>query len=117
MLLMAKRSFLNYLLYGLTFGLVTTAMVLFITSSAEHNEKTIQLIQAADAGMPVSGPVSYSHAVKAAAPAVVNINTTKVVTVRSHPFFNDPLFRPHRIAQRQRTASAPGSSSARRAMC
>ena len=90
---MAKRSFLNYLLYGLTFGLVTTAMMLFITSSTEHSDKTVQLIQAADAGMPVSGPVSYSHAVKAAAPAVVNINTTKVVTVRSHPFFNDPLFR------------------------
>ena len=38
----------------------------------------------------LSGPVSYSSAVKAAAPAVVNINTEKVITVGSHPFFSDP---------------------------
>ena len=28
-----------------------------------------------------------------AAPAVVNINTAKLVTVRPHPFFDDPVFR------------------------
>ena len=42
---------------------------------------------------PQSGVVSYADAVKAASPAVVNINTEKVVTVRSHPFFSDPIFR------------------------
>ena len=40
-----------------------------------------------------SGPVSYAQAVDIAAPAVVNINTAKVVTVRPHPFFDDPVFR------------------------
>ncbi|NOY17175.1 MAG: Do family serine endopeptidase [Gammaproteobacteria bacterium] len=50
--------------------------------------------QTAEAKPPVgSGPVSYSSAVKAASPAVVNINTEKVVTVRSHPYFNDPVFK------------------------
>lgn len=41
-----------------------------------------------------SGPVSYADAVDLAAPAVVNINTAKVVTVRRrHSFFDDPIFR------------------------
>ena len=42
---------------------------------------------------PASGPYSYSAAVDRASPAVVNINTAKVVTVRTHPFFDDPIFR------------------------
>ncbi len=46
---------------------------------------------AATAGM--SGPVSYSAAVEKAAPAVVKISTAKVVTVKPHPFFDDPMFR------------------------
>ncbi len=41
----------------------------------------------------LTGPVSYAAAVEKAAPTVVNINTAKVVTVRTHPFFDDPLFR------------------------
>jgi serine protease DegS len=39
------------------------------------------------------GPVSYADAVEKAAPAVVNIQTTKVVTERVHPLLDDPLFR------------------------
>ena len=38
------------------------------------------------------GPVSYAMAVEKAAPAVVNINTAKVVTLRRNPFFDDPVF-------------------------
>jgi len=40
-----------------------------------------------------SGPVSYAQAVNQAAPAVVRISTAKVVTVKPHPFFDDPTFR------------------------
>ena len=36
---------------------------------------------------------SYAGAVEQAAPAVVNINTAKVVTLRRNPFFDDPVFR------------------------
>jgi Do/DeqQ family serine protease len=43
--------------------------------------------------VPREGPASYAAAVERAAPAVVNINTAKVVTVRQHPFFDDPVFR------------------------
>ncbi len=41
-----------------------------------------------------NAPRSYADAVERAAPAVVNINTAKVVTVRpNHPFFDDPALR------------------------
>ncbi len=62
-----------------------------------------------------SGPVSYAAAVERAAPAVVNINTAKVVTLRPHPFFNDPLFRQffggddQLVRPRQRVETSLGS--------
>jgi len=40
-----------------------------------------------------TAPASYAEAVRRAAPAVVNIHTTKVVTRRIHPFFDDPAIR------------------------
>jgi serine protease DegS len=42
---------------------------------------------------PPSGQVSYSSAVDIAAPAVVNIYSTKVITERANPLFKDPFFR------------------------
>ncbi|HFD92090.1 MAG TPA: Do family serine endopeptidase [Gammaproteobacteria bacterium] len=42
---------------------------------------------------PTGGAVTYATAVDAAAPAVVNIYTTKVITRRANPFFDDPFFR------------------------
>jgi Do/DeqQ family serine protease len=50
-----------------------------------------------------------------ASPAVVNINTAKVVTVRPHPFFDDPAFRQffgggdNLITPRKRVESSLGS--------
>ncbi len=41
----------------------------------------------------VQGPYSYAAAVEKAIPAVVNINTAKVVTVRPNPFMEDPVLR------------------------
>lgn len=59
-----------------------------------------------------SGPVSYAAAVEAAAPAVVNIYTTKIVTERVSPLFNHPFFREffgEEFAPRQRLESSLGS--------
>lgn len=39
------------------------------------------------------GPVSYAEAVRLAAPAVVNVYTTKIIEQQSHPLLNDPFFR------------------------
>jgi serine protease DegS len=59
-----------------------------------------------------SGPVTYATAVEAAAPAVVNVYTTKVVTERVSPFFDDPFFRyffGDRLAPRKRLENSLGS--------
>lgn len=40
-----------------------------------------------------TGPVSYADAVMQAAPAVVNVFTSKRVTRPQHPFYDDPMFR------------------------
>jgi len=59
-----------------------------------------------------SGVVSYADAVDAAAPAVVNIYTTKIITERPNPLYNDPFFRyffGDRLAPRQRLESSLGS--------
>ncbi|HSD97677.1 MAG TPA: Do family serine endopeptidase, partial [Sulfuricaulis sp.] len=56
---------------------------------------TVEIRQTAPEAVkrPVNGPSSYAAAVDKASSAVVNINTAKVVTVRPHPFFDDPVFR------------------------
>jgi len=60
-----------------------------------------------------SGPVSYSAAVDKAAPAVVNIYTTKIIQEQKHPLFNDPFFRQffgkRDEPKRQRMQSSLGS--------
>ncbi len=58
------------------------------------------------------GPVSYADAVDAAAPAVVNVYTTKIVTERANPLYNDPIFRyffGDQLAPRQRLETSLGS--------
>ncbi|MCG6574135.1 Do family serine endopeptidase [Pseudomonas sp. AF32] len=53
----------------------------------------VNLQQAPQAKAPQQGPVSYADAVTLAAPAVVNLYTTKVINKPSHPLFEDPQFR------------------------
>ena len=82
------QPFIKAILAGL---FVTILYIYFVTdfNSGSVAENQAEISQKKPAGsMPLfSGPVSYSTAVKAASPAVVNINTEKVVTVRNHPFF------------------------------
>jgi Do/DeqQ family serine protease len=58
-------------------------------------ERAVEIRQAQPetSDRPATGTVSYAAAVNKAAPAVVNVNTAKVVTYRPNPFFDDPLFR------------------------
>lgn len=54
----------------------------------------VNLQQAPQTTQVVQGPVSYADAVTIAAPAVVNLYTTKVVNKNAaHPLFEDPQFR------------------------
>ncbi|MDO7900163.1 Do family serine endopeptidase AlgW [Pseudomonas citrulli] len=53
----------------------------------------VNLQQAPQPKTLLQGPVSYADAVTTAAPAVVNLYTTKVINKPSHPLFEDPQFR------------------------
>ena len=53
----------------------------------------VNLQQAPQTNTMVQGPVTYADAVVIAAPAVVNLYTTKVVNKPAHPLFEDPQFR------------------------
>ncbi|WP_110685345.1 Do family serine endopeptidase [Salinicola aestuarinus] len=58
------------------------------------------------------GPVSYSQAVNHAAPAVVNVYSSREVDVSQHPLMSDPFFRQFYgddMPQRQRMLSSLGS--------
>lgn len=53
----------------------------------------VNLQQAPQTTSMQQGPVSYADAVTTAAPSVVNLYTTKVISKPSHPLFEDPQFR------------------------
>jgi len=53
----------------------------------------VNLQQAPQTSTVVQGPVTYADAVTIAAPAVVNLYTTKVINKPAHPLFEDPQFR------------------------
>ncbi|GHB31104.1 Do family serine endopeptidase [Salinicola rhizosphaerae] len=58
------------------------------------------------------GPVSYAEAVNRAAPAVVNVYSSRVVDTSQHPLMSDPFFRQFygkNMPQRQRMLSSLGS--------
>ena len=59
-----------------------------------------------------SGPVSYATAVDRAAPAVVNVYSSRVVEREQHPLMSDPFFRQffgEEMPRRQRMLSSLGS--------
>jgi len=91
------KKLLRYLswpvLVGAIAGLYINQQTLLNANQPGSN--TPVFIEAAQAAQSprLSGPYSYSDAVKQAAPAVVNIYTSKIVQQRSHPLLNDPAFR------------------------
>lgn len=85
---------LSFLLQSIAVGLAIAFIIVYFfprllpdgaTSSAAGN-------LASSAG-PHQGPVSYQHAVSAAAPSVVNVYATTLRERKPHPLFQDPLFR------------------------
>ena len=85
-----------FLIQSVTIGLAIAFLVLvWKPDLLDNGKKVVAFIESAPDGArptPASGPVSYADAVEFAAPAVVNIYTSKTVTTRS-PLFDDPLFR------------------------
>ncbi len=83
------RSFGQIVVLGLALAFVAT----LLWPELLQRGPAVEIRQSAPAATGAGGPASYAAAVEQAAPAVVNINTAKVVTVRPHPFFDDPVFR------------------------
>ncbi len=92
---------LSFLLQAITVGLAIAFVVVIMKPDwIRPNEPRV--VELRESTLPApgqesqaqwSGPVSYADAVETAAPAVVNIYTTKLVTSRSHPLLDDPVFR------------------------
>ncbi len=93
---MSLKKFLPYFIQGVAAGLMLGIVVLLLDATDLFRPTQVVEIKESQhpvADAPAVGPVSYAAAVEAAAPAVVNIYTTKIISRRSHPFFDDPLFR------------------------
>jgi serine protease DegS len=98
---MTTGKFLTFLLRAVTTGLALAFLYLLIVQPAllhragnvvEVRETPVPApIQPPSAAGGTSGPVSYADAVARAMPAVVNIQTAKVITRRIHPLLDDPI--------------------------
>jgi Do/DeqQ family serine protease len=115
---MRLRPVLSYLAQAIVLGLAIAFLVTYFWPEIARREvSTVEIRQTAPAAVkrPANGPSSYAAAVDKASSAVVNINTAKVVTVRPHPFFDDPVFRQffggadNLITPRQRVETSLGS--------
>ena len=116
---MNTRKLFIFVLEAAISGLaVAFVMILLFRPEALERHAPVNIIEAPpiEVGDEENGaaraPASYAKAVRAATPAVVNIYTTKIVTQRPHPLFDDPAFR--RFfgdggAPRQRNESSLGS--------
>ena len=98
---MRVTKLLTFIIQFATIGLAAAFLILYFQSEKnkienEVNTQTtteiVELIESTRSG-PVTPITSYAPAVKNAAPAVVNIQTTKIITERLHPLMNDPTFR------------------------
>ncbi|MFK4752133.1 trypsin-like peptidase domain-containing protein [Oceanobacter antarcticus] len=94
---MPRYSFVHTMLVPSLVGLCVALMILlwapqWVTPALQQqNQQTAAAVQ--QDTPTASGMVSsYADAVERAAPAVVNIYTSKVVKRKQHPLFDDPLF-------------------------
>jgi serine protease DegS len=90
------RKLILFLAQAAAVGLVAAALLLVIKPTLwDESPNVVEVRERVATATPVglgNGPVSYADAVALAAPAVVNIYTAKVITQRTHPLANDPLF-------------------------
>jgi len=116
---MQKNKLAAFIFKSVVFGLAAAFIILILRPDLlGQGRPVVELNEAAPparfnlSGHLTDGVVSYADAVDLAAPAVVNIYTTKIVTERANPLYNDPLFRyffGEQLAPRQRLESSLGS--------
>jgi serine protease DegS len=113
---MRVGSVIRFLSQALTVGVAAAIVVLLLLPDSDLKTAVVEIREAAspppvtksqdgEQGMG-TGSVSYADAVAKAAPAVVNVHTTKVVSGRSNPLPEEPLFRRY-------YGDAPGTSRRR----
>jgi serine protease DegS len=116
---MKSSSPLSFIFKAIVFGLAVAFIVLLLRPDLlGRGRPVVEISEIGDTERfnlttaAPTGQVSYSSAVEIAAPAVVNVYTTKVITERANPLFDDPFFRHFfgdRLAPRQRLESSLGS--------
>jgi Do/DeqQ family serine protease len=91
---MHLRKLVVFIAQAITVGLALAFLLtLFWPGLLRREAPSVEVREAAEsATISTGGPVSYAAAVDKAAPAVVNINTAKVVTVKPNPLLKDPIF-------------------------
>ncbi len=113
------KQLIRYLSWPVMIGAIIGLYInqqsgVFLSQDKQHNTPVfIEAAQADNKAPKLSGPYSYSGAVKQAAPAVVNIYTSKIVEQRNHPLLKDPTFRQYfgynGAPRQQRMQSSLGS--------
>ncbi len=111
---MNKSQPLLFLFKATVAGLAIAFIILFLRPDLLGQKRPIvEILQSQPTGSGLgSGPVSYATAVEAAAPAVANIYTTKIITERANPLYSNPFFREFfgdQFAPRQRLENSLGS--------
>jgi serine protease DegS len=93
-LIMLPRKLIVFVAQAIVVGLALAFLLTLFWPGLLRREATTIEVRETNGltALPAGGPVSYAAAVERAAPAVVNINTAKVVSVPPNPLFRDPIF-------------------------
>ena len=98
---MRVTKLITFIIQFATIGLAAAFLILYLQSEQKDSNnqsapqvdtEIVELIESTRS-TPTTPLFSYAPAVDKAAPAVVNIQTTKIITEKQHPLLNDPLFR------------------------
>lgn len=98
---MRVTKLITFIVQFVTLGLAAAFLVLYLQTDKNKSENeikpksTTEIVELLESTRTIpSAPItSYATAVKNAAPAVVNIQTTTIITESQHPLANDPMFR------------------------
>ena len=89
---------LSFILQFATVGLAVAFILMYMYPNVLNTEQTPQTVEIKEsqhnhkASSKQQVVVSYADAVDTAAPAVVNIQTSKIITRQANPLLNDPFF-------------------------
>ncbi len=117
---MRIRNLLSFLIKSVITGLAAAFIIVALYPGLLKKGDTVVEVKennrpaAVTSGSSAFAPSSYAKGVGQAAPSVVNIFTTKVITQRQHPLLNDPFMQRFfgdnpQLAPRQRLESSLGS--------